>query len=136
MDEAALLDSIRHSATEEFARSGGPGGQNVNKTSTKVVLRVPVDELSLSEEEKQRVLRRLSNRLNREGELVIHSSETRSQTANRDRAEARAFALLRDAARTQKKRRKTRPSKAAREHRIEEKKRRGQKKRVRRDPEL
>ncbi len=136
MDEAALFDSLLRAATYEFARSGGPGGQNVNKLNTKVVLRVPVEELSLSEEEKQRVLRRLSNRLNREGELVIHSSETRSQTANRDRAEARAFALLRDAATPQKKRRKTRPSKAARERRIEEKKRRGQKKRMRRDPEL
>ncbi|MFP4301843.1 MAG: alternative ribosome rescue aminoacyl-tRNA hydrolase ArfB [Spirochaetaceae bacterium] len=135
MDEGALLDSIRRSATEEFSRSGGPGGQNVNKTSTKVVLRVPVGELALSEEEKERVLRRLSNRLNREGELVIHSSETRSQTTNRYRAEARAYALLRDAATPQKKRRKTRPSKAARERRIEEKKRRGEKKRMRRDPE-
>jgi ribosome-associated protein len=101
-----------------------------------VVLRVPVEELALSEEEKQRVFRLLSNRLNREGELVIHSSETRSQTTNRQRAEARAYTLLREAARPQKKRRKTRPGKAARERRIEEKKRRGEKKRMRRDPEL
>lgn len=136
MDEAALFDSLLRAATYEFARSGGPGGQNVNKLNTKVVLRVPLDELALSEEEKQRAARVLANRLNREGELVIHSSETRSQSTNRERAENRALSLLTEAAKPQKKRRKTRPSKRARERRIEKKKRRGEKKRLRRDPEV
>jgi ribosome-associated protein len=135
MDQDALAESLRNAASFDFARSGGPGGQNVNKLNTKVVLRVPLKELALSQEERERVRRLLANRLNQAGELVIHSSETRSQTSNRERAEARALALLSQAATPQKRRRKTRPSKAARERRIEEKKRRGQKKRLRRDPE-
>ncbi len=135
MDEAALFDSLLRAATYEFARSGGPGGQNVNKLNTKVVLRVPLEELALSEEEKQRAARVLANRLNREGELVIHSSETRSQSSNRERAESRALSLIAEATKPQKKRRKTRPSKRARERRIEKKKQRGEKKRLRRDPE-
>lgn len=135
MERTALAESLRNAGSYEFARSGGPGGQNVNKLNTKVVLRVPLEELDLSREERDRVRRLLANRLNQEGELVIHSSETRSQATNRERAERRALDLLEQAATPQKKRRKTRPSKAARERRIQEKKRRGEKKRLRRDPE-
>ena len=135
MNRDDLAESLRNSATYDFARSGGPGGQNVNKLNTKVVLRVPLEELHLSEEERQRVRRLLENRINQEGELVIHSSETRSQATNRERAEARALALIAQAATPQKRRKRTRPSKAARERRIQEKKQRGEKKRLRRDPE-
>lgn len=135
MNRDTLAESLRKSATYEFARSGGPGGQNVNKLNTKVVLRVPLRELDLSEEERQRVRRLLKNRINQEGELVVHSSETRSQGTNRERAEARALALIAQAATPRKRRKRTRPSKAARERRIQEKKQRGEKKRLRKDPE-
>jgi len=135
MDRDSLSAELRRVSDYDVARSGGPGGQNVNKLNTKVVLRVPLRELPLSESEAARIHRILGNRINSEGELVSHSSETRSQAENRVRAEERALALLLDAGTPPKRRKKTRPSKAARERRITEKKQRGQKKRLRRDPE-
>ena len=135
MDDERLLDSLGKKGHFEFTRSGGPGGQNVNKVSTKVVLRIPLDQLGLTAEEEQRVRRKLSNRLNSEGELVIHSSETRSQALNRERAQRRALALISEALRPPKYRRKTKPSRAAKERRLKQKKRRGEKKRWRRPPE-
>ena len=135
MNRDDLAESLRNSATYDFARSSGPGGQKVNKLNTKLVLRVPLEELHFSEEERERGRRLLENRINQEGELVIHSSETRSQATNRERAEARALALIAQAATPQKRRKRTRPSKAARERRIQEKKQRGEKKRLRQNPE-
>ncbi len=135
MDPDALAQALKNVSTYDVARSGGPGGQNVNKLNTKVVLRVPVGQLPLSEAEAARIRRVLENRINREDELVIHSSETRSQTENRTRAEERALGLLLEAATPPKRRKRTRPSKAARERRIIAKKQRGETKRFRRDPE-
>lgn len=135
MDQEAVRRSIAEKATVEFARSGGPGGQNVNKLNTKVVLRVPVGELPLTEAEISRLRKVLSNRLNSEGELVIHSSETRSQSTNRRRAEDRAVALIAGATHREKPRKPTRPGRGARERRLNAKKRQGEKKRLRRDPD-
>jgi ribosome-associated protein len=134
MDSDAIAQALRNASTFGVARSGGPGGQNVNKLNTKVVLRIPLCELPLSESEAARIRRVLGNRINREDELVIHSSETRSQSANRTRAEERALALLLDAGKSPRRRKRTRPSKAARERRIIAKKKRGETKRFRRDP--
>ena len=135
MDRASLLEAVRNRGSYDFVRSGGPGGQNVNKVNTKVILRIALDELSLKGDEYTRVSRRLANRLNGAGELVIHSSETRSQALNRERAEERAVTLIAEAARPQKKRRPTKPGRAAKERRLERKKARGEKKRLRQDPE-
>lgn len=118
-----------------FARAGGPGGQHVNTSSTKVELRFDVAASpSLTEEQRARLLERLSSRLTNDGVLVLHASEHRSQTRNREAVVERFANLLRDAMRTSKLRRPTRPSRGAKERRLDDKKRRAETKRLRQPP--
>ncbi|MDQ3708888.1 MAG: aminoacyl-tRNA hydrolase [Actinomycetota bacterium] len=119
-----------------FSRSGGPGGQHANTSSTKVELRWNLEASSaLTPRQKQLVRSRLGSRLTDEGVLVLQSSEHRSQTRNREAAVARLVALLADALRVSPTRRPTRPTRAARQRRIEAKRRRGDTKALRRPPE-
>lgn len=119
-----------------FSRSSGAGGQNVNKTSTKVIIHWSVGESSvLSAEEKERVRSKLANRINNNDELVIMSEEERSQLQNREIAVVRLQALVAQALRVPKKRRPTRPTKASKLRRIESKKIRSQVKSGRRSVE-
>ncbi|MFH2018748.1 MAG: alternative ribosome rescue aminoacyl-tRNA hydrolase ArfB, partial [bacterium] len=97
-----------------FARSSGAGGQNVNKTSTKAIVRWSVGRSRvLSPEEKARVRAKLANRINNYDEVVVMSEEERSQPQNRARAIARLQSLVSQALRVPKKRRPTRPTKAS-----------------------
>ena len=104
------------------SRSGGPGGQTVNKVESRVTIETDVDALPISDEQKQLVRTRLAGRINRDGVLRVTSQVERSQLANRDRALARMEELLRDALVEQRPRKKTRASKAAKQRRLEEKK--------------
>ena len=116
-----------------FARSGGPGGQHVNRSATQVELLFDVaNSPSLDEAQQRRVLRKLKSRIDKEGVLHLVSQETRSQLRNREEAVERFQELMRDALRVPKSRRPTRPTRAARERRLGEKRRRSGTKRDRR----
>jgi ribosome-associated protein len=136
MDIVLLRRSIRNFAEISFSRSGGPGGQNVNKLNTKATMRLRLSLVEgLSEAEQTRLLETLGPRLAKSetgAELVISSSEERYQRVNLERAYARAEALVVAAAKLPKKRKPTRPSAAARENRLTLKRQRGEKKAARR----
>ncbi len=101
---------------ETASRSSGPGGQHVNKTSTRVTLRWSVAESqALSGQQRRRLLRRLAPRLTRRLQLVVHAGRFRSRARNRQLARERLAELVRDALRARRARVPTRPSRAARE---------------------
>ena len=131
MDKKKLEEWIKINAIISFARSGGPGGQHVNKTETKAVLKIIIDKLPLTDEEKELIKQRLSGRINSDGELVIHSSEERSQARNRELAEERALFLIMSALVRKRKRRLTKPTKESNERRIKSKKMRAEIKKLR-----
>ena len=120
---------------EEFVLASGPGGQNVNKVATAVKLRFDAAHSpSLPEDVRERLIRLAGKRLTEEGVIVIDARRFRSQDRNRQDARERLAALIRKAAQRPKPRRKTRPTPASIERRLEDKHRRSQIKRVRRAP--
>ena len=126
--------SIPESAIrEEFVRSSGPGGQNVNKTSTAVQLRFDVvNSPYLPEEVRQRLIQLAGKRITGDGVLVIEAKRFRYQESNRQDALRRLVDLIRAATRKPRVRTATKPSRAARQRRLSAKRQRAQTKRHRR----
>ena len=135
MPDIVVNDRIVIPASEldvSFVRSGGPGGQNVNKVASKVQLRWrPATSAAFSDADRQWVVTRLASKLTTDGELIVSSGLTRDQGRNRAEAEAKVAELVRAALVRPKKRRATRPSAAAKARRLDEKKARGEKKKRR-----
>jgi ribosome-associated protein len=110
-------------------RSSGPGGQNVNKVSTRVELRFDVKESALlTAEEKEIILAKLVKRINTAGELILVAQNDRSQLKNKEKVVEKFYILLVKALTPVKKRKPTRPSRAAKEKRLEEKRMQSEKK--------
>jgi ribosome-associated protein len=121
----------------EYARSGGPGGQNVNKVNSKVVMRwSPGTSPSLPEPVRARLLAQLANKLTTEGELLVMSQATRDQGRNLADCLAKLRVIVLAAARPPKSRRPTRPTLGSQLRRVEDKARRSQTKQRRRKPDV
>ncbi len=126
MDEMAFSTS----------RSSGPGGQNVNKVNTKVELRFNIEESSLlSDDDKERLYKDLSNKINSRGELILVSEKFRSQLKNKQQVIEKFFSLIIKTLTPPKKRIPIKPTMASKEKRLESKKIQSDKKTSRKKPE-
>jgi len=126
---------FEHEIYFKTSRSSGSGGQNVNKVSTKVELNFDVaDSKLLTDEQKQKVFRKLFNRINRDGILKVTAETSRSQLENKHIALEKFNKLITDCFREKKKRIKTKASKQSKEKRIREKKIRSERKAMRKKP--
>jgi ribosome-associated protein len=135
-DGLRVNDSVvipRDELSTRASRAGGAGGQHVNTSSTRIELLWNVGTTrALSEEQRERVLQKLSSRLDSEQTVRVVASDRRSQRQNRESAEGRLADLVRAALVVPKKRRATKPSRAAKQARLDSKKRLSNKKRERR----
>jgi ribosome-associated protein len=118
------IEIPEESLQERFVRASGPGGQNVNKVATAVELRFDIPASALPMDVKARLMALAGSRMTSDGVLVLDSREHRTQAQNRAAARERLVELVRRAAARPKKRRRTRPTQAARERRIRSKTRR------------
>lgn len=115
------------------SRAGGPGGQHVNTSSTRIELLWDLPHsLAVTEDERLRIQTKLAARLDADGNVRVVASDRRSQLQNREAADVRLASLIRNALHVPRKRRATTPTKASKERRLSEKKRQSEKKRDRR----
>ncbi|MAI77575.1 MAG: aminoacyl-tRNA hydrolase [Deltaproteobacteria bacterium] len=121
-----------HELRQEASRSGGPGGQHTNKTSTRVTLRWnALLSRSLDDPSRQILITALSAKLTRSGDVVVHVDDYRSRKRNLDLARERLAKIIADGLKVARSRRPTRPSRAARERRMNAKRQRSSRKRER-----
>ena len=117
------------------SRSTGPGGQHANKTSSRVTLHWSIPNSSaLTETQKKRIIQKLNRRLTSDGVLLINVADFRSQHHNKEIALQRLKEILIEALKVQKRRKPTKPSRAAKQRRVDEKKSRGTLKKLRQKP--
>ena len=132
MDKASLLSELTFKAT----RSSGPGGQHVNKTSTRVELSWSLqDSQAFTEQQKARLQGKLQNRISKEGIFLLASQNSRSQHKNKEDVIKRFLTLIQKSLEVPKKRKKTKPSKASKMKRLSNKKAHSDKKASRKKPE-
>ena len=135
MESAGKYEDLLRECSYQATRSQGPGGQNVNKLSTRVELRFDVPGSQyLDEEEKKMILDRLANRINQEGILILASQASRSQFKNREDVNQRLVDLIKSALKKKTKRIPTKPGKKSIEKRLQEKKKQAEKKNLRKLP--
>ena len=129
MDPLPTIEDLRSEFQIQTSRSGGPGGQNVNKVETKVELRFqPETSAVLTDRQKKRMIEKLAAKLTTEGWLIVTAQEERSQAANRELVEKKFMEILTEALKEPKKRKRTKPSPEAKQKRLEEKKKVSEKK--------
>lgn len=135
MTVAPDISSLAPWLSVEFSRSSGPGGQNVNKVSTRVAVLFDFEQCPLlTADQRRRVRAALASRLSADGRVRVTSSRERSQSANRAAAEERLLELLRQALRPRTPRRPTKPTASSRARRLREKQHRAERKRQRTRP--
>ena len=131
MDAETILNELQFKAV----RSSGPGGQHVNKTASKVILSFHLNASNgLSDSEKERLLSKLKSRISADGFLNLQSSATRSQHKNKAKVIQRFLRLIEDTLKSPKQRKRTKPSKASVEKRLQTKKANALKKANRKPP--
>ncbi|MEI7897804.1 MAG: alternative ribosome rescue aminoacyl-tRNA hydrolase ArfB [bacterium] len=130
-EERDFTPELNYSAS----RSSGPGGQHVNKVSTRMELRFHVaSSLLLSDAEKELIGEKLANRINAAGELILVSQSERSQLQNKEKVTEKFYELLARALKPRKKRTPTKPTRASKEERLEIKRQQSEKKDRRKSP--
>lgn len=137
-DEIRVTERVAVPSSEidlSYARSSGPGGQHVNRTASKVHLRWNLrSSAAIDERDREWLEVRLRTKLTTDGDLIVSSERHRDQSRNVSDAVERFATMLREALKRPKRRKKTRPSRSARERRLKDKKRRSDQKRQRRAP--
>lgn len=131
------VDQVLSELQFKAVRSSGPGGQHVNKTATKVEVSFNVlKSEALTEAEKELLQKRLVNRINSEGALILQCGDTRSQLRNKRKVIERIIHLLTTHLQKPKTRKRTKPSKKAIQKRLDDKKRNAQRKANRKPPKI
>lgn len=127
--------NLEEECTFTATRSSGPGGQNVNKVNTRIELRFDVNESErLSDEEKEKILLKLKNKISEDGILIVTAQDHRSQIKNKKLAIEKFYLLLESALKEKPKRKKIRLPDAVRKKRLEAKRRLSEKKKLRKPP--